>query len=700
MEMRLGTKLLLAFFLLAVLPLAWITIHSYSASITAFRSAVEAESGSLAEEMGGRMQMLRTELAFRIERLGRFPFEQLMAVRGERVDSQSNPLVANLMAEIGDSSRFVDTIEFSAAGSSASTAGTPGKKAAPPASGRRGPPMPDFNPQHLVIQLSQDMPPPPPPGGQDGQTMHFRPRPPDRAAGDNRPPMSAEEKQKREARLKQIQEFQVVLEKFAKDANPATRSDAKKAAAPAAKMAPFQASRMQRANPLANNFGSEVQADGRTVGTVRARISPGEMFRNVLSGGRHRKGDIAFVIDSDGKLFAASQAEEERLAALGLPPVQGAAKTQSESTALKDWVVVTRKDEASNVTFGIAQPVSESLRGIRNTAVRNLFYGLGLVGLALIGIIPISHGMTRNLAVLSAGAEQLAHGNLDVRLPIRSHDEIGRLTESFNRMAHDLKENQKNLVEQERMRKELEMSRRIQEELLPKRELQSGPIEVMGISIPAREVGGDFFNYFPLANGEIGLLVGDVSGKGIAAALLMANVQATLQARLPLVQDLAQLATQLDLEIHANTPPEVYLTLFMSVLNPRQNELRYVNAGHFTQFAMLAHGEIKRMESTGRPLGLLPGGGYEERRIRFAAGDSLFLYTDGLVEATDAADLEYGQERLENLLLESRASNIHEILARVESEICRYRGDTEAADDATMLVLKFSSSSLEVEAVS
>jgi sigma-B regulation protein RsbU (phosphoserine phosphatase) len=302
--------------------------------------------------------------------------------------------------------------------------------------------------------------------------------------------------------------------------------------------------------------------------------------------------------------------------------------------------------------------------------------------------------MTRNLAALAEGAEQLARGNLDVRVPVRSRDEIGRLTDSFNRMAHDLNENQKQLVERERWRKELEMSRRIQEELLPKRALQAGTVEVKGVSIPAREVGGDFFNYFPLSHGELAILVGDVSGKGVAAALLMANLQATLQARLPLVADLAQLAIQIDQEISASTPPEVYLTLFMSVLNPEKHELRYVNAGHHTQFALHPSGEIERLASTGRPLGLLPGGGYEERRIKLSQGDSLFLYTDGLVEAEDAAGREFGQQRLESLLLEARTSGINEFLARVETENREFRGAVEAADDATMLVLKIGSSLL------
>src|SRR5204863_8928808 len=190
--------------------------------------------------------------------------------------------------------------------------------------------------------------------------------------------------------------------------------------------------------------------------------------------------------------------------------------------------------------------------------VRNLVVGLAIVGLALLGILPLSARLTRNLTGLSEAAEEVARGNLDARVVVRSRDELGQLARTFNRMAEQLRENQQRLVEQERLGKELEMCRKIQEELLPRDPLRSGFGEVQGISIPAGEVGGDFYNYFPMPNGDVALLVGDVSGKGVPAALLMANLQATLRARLPLETDLAALADQLDREIEASTPPELY----------------------------------------------------------------------------------------------------------------------------------------------
>ncbi len=181
--------------------------------------------------------------------------------------------------------------------------------------------------------------------------------------------------------------------------------------------------------------------------------------------------------------------------------------------------------------------------------------------------------------------------------------------------------------------------------------------------------------------------MGDVSGKGVPAALLMANLQATLRARLPLERDLARLADGLDRELESKTPGAAYLTLFIAVLEAR-GRLRHLNAGHNTQFLLRSAGGLERLESTGRPLGLLPGGGFEQRCLPVQKGDSLFLFTDGLVEAENEAGEAFGADRLETLLLEHRSRDLPDLLAGVDRATREHRGSVDAADDATMLVLR------------
>jgi serine phosphatase RsbU (regulator of sigma subunit) len=412
----------------------------------------------------------------------------------------------------------------------------------------------------------------------------------------------------------------------------------------------------------------------------------GQVLRSIVSATERQQGSIPFAIDTANRIYTTDPADLPKVQGLGLvPAAPGTASTANR----QDWVVVMRRDAASGISVGVARPVGAALQEIRRTAARNLAFGVGMIALALLGILPLSRRMTRHLASLTEGVERLAEGDLDVRVPVPHGAELGRLAETFNRMARDLRANQDRRIQQERLHKELEISRRIQEELLPRETLRFPFAEVGGVSIPAREVGGDFFNYFALRDGEAAVLVGDVSGKGVPAALLMANIQATLRARLPLERDLARLADHLDHDLASTAPGAPYLTLFMAVLDGQDGRLRYVNAGHNTQFAVSASGVIERLESTGRPLGLLPGGGFTEHGITLGDGDGLFLFTDGLVESENAAGEPFGMERIESILIEHRGSGRPGLLAAVDEAVRVHRGAVDAADDATMLALRF-----------
>jgi serine phosphatase RsbU (regulator of sigma subunit) len=413
------------------------------------------------------------------------------------------------------------------------------------------------------------------------------------------------------------------------------------------------------------------------------------LLRAILSSAERRQGAIPFALDREGRLYAPDPADEAVLVALGVMP--GRPPTRADAG---DWVVGTRVDGQTGISIGVARPVGPALTEIRRTAARNLMLGLGLAVVALLGILPLSRRMTRHLASLTEGAERLAAGDLDVRVPVPHGEEFRHLAQTFNRLARDLRANQEKLLEQERLRKELEIGRRIQEELLPRGTLRAPFAEVGGVSIPAREVGGDFFNYFPLSEREVAILVGDVSGKGVPAALLMASLQATLRARLALERDLARLVDALDREMGSEEPLAPYYTLFLAVLEGDTGCLRYVNAGHNTQFVVRSDGGAERLHSSGRPPGLYPGGGYEECRVQMQDEDGLFLFTDGLVESEDEGGEPFGMARLEALLKVQRGCDLGGLLAQVDAAVREHRGPAEAADDATMVALRFSGGAL------
>jgi serine phosphatase RsbU (regulator of sigma subunit) len=428
-----------------------------------------------------------------------------------------------------------------------------------------------------------------------------------------------------------------------------------------------------------------VERDGEVLRHANAEVNLPNLLATVFTTTRRDRGEVPFAVAKDGRIFTPTESDRTQVEAIGGSSAKP--DTAPGTSVMPDWVVVTTADPTgSGLKFGIARPVGESLSDLRRTSVRNAGLGLGFIGLALIGIVPLSSRLTRHLSSLSDAAHRIAQGDYAARVTVASNDEVGRLARAFNSMAADIQQHHRDALQQERIRRELELGRQIQADMLPQAPLHLGVMEIKGVSVPAREVGGDFFNYFALTDGRIALLVGDVSGKGVGAALLMANIQASLRTRLALGQDLAAIAREIDVDIEGNTPPPVYATLFVGILNPATRELRYVNAGHNPQYIVRHDGRLEHMTSSGLPVGLISGHGYQEARVQLAPGDQLFFYTDGCVETENDQEEMFGAERLERLLVSSAGTD--DLIARVESVLRAFQGSREAFDDATMMVVK------------
>jgi serine phosphatase RsbU (regulator of sigma subunit) len=469
---------------------------------------------------------------------------------------------------------------------------------------------------------------------------------------------------------------------------PAPRTTA--APAPAAPTAPAPTAQpsappkpMTRKAALSGtSLAVKMERNGQVVQQVNAEINLPNLLATVFANTRRDSGEIPFAIGRDGHLYAPTDADRAKLTTLDV--AHGAPGT----TRTDNWIVATAPDESgAGLRFGIARPVGNLLNDLRRTTARNAGFGLLFIAIALVGVVPISQRLTRNLTSLTEGVDRIAKGDYTARVPVKAHDEISRLAEAFNRMAADVELHQRAAVEQERIRRELELGRLIQTEMLPHAPLHFGLTEVKGISVPAREVGGDFFNYFQLDSGLVALLVGDVSGKGVGAALLMANIQASLRTRFALGQGLSAIAEAIDRDIEANSPGPVYATLFIAIFDPKTRAMRYVNAGHNPQLMLHGDGRLDKMSSTGLPVGMLAGHGYKEREVQLAAGDLLFFYTDGCVEMENEAGEMFGSDRLESLVAASTHATADEVLAQVEGAISRFRGHRDQFDDATMMAV-------------
>jgi sigma-B regulation protein RsbU (phosphoserine phosphatase) len=440
----------------------------------------------------------------------------------------------------------------------------------------------------------------------------------------------------------------------------------------------------RKADLTGTKLNVRMERNGEVVQQVNAELNLPNLLATVFANTRRDSGEIPFAVGKDGHLYAPTDADRTKLASLNVERLDAASGT----TRVDNWIIVTMPDRSgAGLRFGIARPVGNLLTDLRRTTARNAGFGLLFIAIALVGIVPLSTRLTRNLSSLTDGVSRIARGDYTARVPVKSHDEVGRLADAFNRMAADVEQHQRAAVEQERIRRELELGRRIQSEMLPRAPLTLGPIEIKGVSVPAREVGGDFFNYFALASGHVAMLVGDVSGKGVGAALLMANIQASLRARFALGQELSAIAEAIDRDIEASSPGPAYATLFMAILDPASRRMRYVNAGHNPQFVLRAGGDLESMPATGLPVGMLAGHGYREREMPLASGDLLFFYTDGCVEMENEAGDMFGSDRLESLIVASAGRRADEVLASAEQAISSFRGTREQFDDATMMAV-------------
>ena len=281
---------------------------------------------------------------------------------------------------------------------------------------------------------------------------------------------------------------------------------------------------------------------------------------------------------------------------------------------------------------------------------------------------------------------RIAHGDYRARVRVKGRDEVAELATAFNQMAEDVEKHQRAAVGQERIRRELELGRQIQHDMLPHEPLRLGLTEIKGVSVPAREVGGDFFNYFQTPSGQIALLVGDVSGKGVGAALLMANIQASLRTRLALGQDLSALARELDADIEAGSPGPVYATLFVGILDPvdaraaaRERRAQpAVRAPHERQ--PHAHGVDRPARSGSSPATAIRS----SRRSSPRATCSSSTPTAASRPRTKPARCSAPSA---SRRCSARSRPATDVLTRVEAAVTEFRGAREPFDDATMMTV-------------
>jgi phosphoserine phosphatase RsbU/P len=451
------------------------------------------------------------------------------------------------------------------------------------------------------------------------------------------------------------------------------------------------------------NYSVAISRDGQPGGIINADVTL-DWLHQILSSLAKPDGAYAFVLDSDGNYLAhdnlelvgkrgadallaalaSDQPESKRLAVAQNPRVRGAV-----------WVY-SAPIEGTRWRLGLVVPEYQIYAGVRRIFVLSLALGLlALLGVALITLLIIRRTMAP-LGILADRAEHVARGELDFELPSpRRPDEVGRLTRSFDQMRRELALHLQDLArvarEKQRLASELEIAHQIQIGLLPNEhylDAVCANFELHAALRPARAVGGDLYSYFMLDPQRFFVMVGDVSDKGIPAALFMAQTITLAKALAPSAQTPQNLLRSLNLELCRGNDSCMFVTLLCGLLDTGNGSLVLASAGHEPPILCGRGGPQLLDFSTGAVLGLYEDSDYPEHRFHLRQGETLLMYTDGITEASDHEQQMYGIERtMEKLAEMPSTAPTASYIERLLGDVDRFVAEAAQADDITVLAL-------------
>jgi serine phosphatase RsbU (regulator of sigma subunit) len=381
------------------------------------------------------------------------------------------------------------------------------------------------------------------------------------------------------------------------------------------------------------------------------------------------------------------------------------AATTVESSTRHDEVLVLGKD-----SIFVAVPITDQSLLLGYLALSSTTREISsvrqasIITVALITLIMIILGVPVTLIVLSQRLKPLriitsSLRNVDVRnisfdLSVKSANEFGYLAETLRIMGARLEIAQKQMLENERMSRELEIAREIQANILPKSYPFSPQCDFSGMYRSAKEVGGDYFDFFELGENEMGFLVADVSGKSLPGMLIMMLTRDIVIRAARNETEPDRLLAIVNRELLQNIRKGMFVTMFIGVLDKRSGQFKFASAGHNPLIWQHgASGEVDLLKTKGYPLGMMPSDSFDKRiekgRIDLADGDCLIQYTDGINEAQDSAGEEYGMTRFVDFIRGAQKLTPRELAEALAEKHAAFVGEAPQYDDITLLVMKW-----------
>ncbi len=381
-----------------------------------------------------------------------------------------------------------------------------------------------------------------------------------------------------------------------------------------------------------------------------------------------------------------------------IPSTQVHSHLNSPNASFKGILWVYSRPSAVLRTFFSG---SEDVREVLIYSILGIAVLFLLVELVAISIgVSLSRRITNAVHQLYEGTRRVIKGDFSHRILVRDNDQLGELAQSFNQMTGNLERLLVVEKEKERLQTEVEIAREVQGQLYPKAAPPTCGLKLTVRCDPARMVSGDYYDYVQVASGKLVFAIGDVAGKGISAALLMATLQAALRAQVTSYTPLREidcadepevhasaLVSKLNKQIYAHTSPEKYATFFFAIFNEVDCSLTYTNAGHLSPL-LFRKDSVTPLDSNGTVVGAFPFAKYDESCLSMQPGDLLVCYTDGITEPENAYGEMFGEERMIALIQKNQHLEDSLILDSVLDAVRAWTGLPELHDDMTILLAR------------
>ncbi len=438
-----------------------------------------------------------------------------------------------------------------------------------------------------------------------------------------------------------------------------------------------------------------IDEKGQTIGRLEVVLKFDYLIENIVASGWWESSK-AFLVDDSGKILTSTLTDKRQRLADNNDPLERRTlfgiMSMSYGTFLGKGQIPSEvsgfyKLREAPWNLVMIAPGKEILASIASLRSYYFIMGAAFIVLILFLIRFVTGRTVFSIKEVSQAAKRIAGGDFGETLPVKTQDEVGELTRSFNAMTQQLEDRM-------RLKEALDLAMEVQQNFLPQKSVNIEGLDIAGKCIYCDETGGDYFDFLSfkeLGNGRIGIAVGDVVGHGIAAALLMTTARALLRCRASQPGGLSQIINDVNRILCLDTSESgSFMTLFFMLINPPKKELQWVRAGHDPAIVYNSSSDsFDELKGKGTAIGIDAQWSFQDYHSTWESGQIMLIGTDGIWETVNNSNEKFGKERVKEIIRQNQKSSAQDILQAVTDRLATFRQNNAPQDDITLVVIKF-----------